>query len=618
MSQSSQSQSDLIEIDRTRFKFPDKFKHFRRAQYECSQIATDLLNSGTDIVVVEASVGFGKSAMAELVRQMLNPNLDTKMLYIAPKNELIHQMVESFPYSRLMKGRTNYPHGGKSGHRDFKSGRATCADCVKGSLCSEGQDPCDYNIEKRRFLYAPEIGITNTAYFMAAANHLNIFKPRADLTQPPYKQIIEKKGPAAIPSWIGRNHLTVLDEASSLEDTMLGFFEISITQDYLEKIVEVAGLKINGNRYPVPVPPVRDFTAWMEWWVDVRELVTLALDQHKFVDPSDITMVRWVVRLQKLLLSLNLVEHDWIYDPERAKSRNGIRNGPAEKVTLKPVMIGESGKSIFWDHIGRGVAMCGTIVSLDVWAEETGLDKSGKTFQLIRYETDWNKWNRMVFRIPGVSVVKKNKSAKFSDQEWWSEYVGSIAWILMKYEEDRCLIHSVSHELAAELGKALGDIFGNRILISSNQRGGHQPRGSINGIEVRIEDEAENIHRDEALKKFKSTPGSVLISASVIRGTDLPDDLCRNLIIAKVPWKSLADRRIRERLEKTESGNMWYMVQAVRDILQALGRGVRHENDWCRNWVVDDQFDRIVRMRGLLPDYALNAIREPGDYMGRH
>ncbi len=604
---------DLIEIDKSRFNFPPKFTHFRRDQYECSEIAADLLSTGTDIVVVEASVGFGKTAHAEIVRQMLQ----TKMLYIAPKNELIHQMVESFPYSRLMKGRANYPHGGKTGKIDFKSGRATCADCVKGSLCQDGQDPCNYNIEKRKFMFANEIGITNTAYFMAAANHLNLFQPRADLTEPQWKKRIEKYGINSIPSWIGRNHLTVIDEASSLEDTMLGFFEISITQDYLRKVVETAGLKLNGKLYPIPTPPVRDFAEWMNWWVDVRELIDQALKLHQYLDPANISLVRWVARLQKLQLSLNFVESDWIYDPERAKGKNGIRNGPAEKVTLKPVMIAESGKSIFWDHIGRGIAMCGTIVNLDIWAEETGLDKSGKTFQIISYETIWNKWNRMVFRIPGVSVVKKNKNAKFSEQEWWSEYVGSIAWILMKYEEDRCLIHSVSHELAAELGKSLGDIFGNRILVSSNQRG-YQPRGSINGIEVPVKDEAEQIHRDEALKKFKATPGSVLISASAIRGTDLPDDLCRNLIIAKVPWKSLADRRIRERLEKTESGNMWYMVQAVRDILQALGRGVRHENDWCRNWVVDDQFDRIVRMRGLLPDYALNAIREPGDYMGKY
>lgn len=132
-----------------------------------------------------------------------------------------------------------------------------------------------------------------------------------------------------------------------------------------------------------------------------------------------------------------------------------------------------------------------------------------------------------------------------------------------------------------------------------------------------VYEKEETLDRDEALLKYLAHPKKVLVSASFSRGTDLPGDKCRGIIIAKVPWKSLGDRRIASRLEKTESGRLWYMVQAVRDILQSLGRGVRSSDDWCRLWVVDDQFNRIVQMRGLLPDYLKKTIREPEDYMDR-
>ena len=328
-----------------------------------------------------------------------------------------------------------------------------------------------------------------------------------------------------------------------------------------------------------------------------------------------------MVNLKKTLLSLRQVECDWIYDPERSKNKGGKRTGPAEKVTLKPVMIGSMGKKVLWDHIGKGLFMCGTIINLDMFAEETGLDKSGKTYQLIRYETKWDKWNRTIHRVPDFEVTKANKSQKWSEQEWWGDYIAEMARILKKYEYERCLIHSVSHELAEELGRSLGAIFGKRILVSQSGKwkpGQKQLRGVVDGELLDEDLVGETLEKDEALRKYKATPFSVLISASLIRGTDLPDDLGRLLFLAKIPFPYLGDRRIKARLETTKTGQLYYMVQTVREVLQAFGRVIRHSQDWARIFVFDQHFDRIVKMKGLLPDYTIEATRGLGDYLSKH
>ncbi len=154
-----------------RFKLPKRFTELRPAQLLIAEQAAALLSSGTDIVLVEAKVGFGKSLFAELVRQLLQ----TRMVMVVPRIDLQRQFLESFPQSRLLQGRTNFPHGGVDGRRDFP--RVTCADCKEMHFCKN--TGCMYKEAKNDFMSA-SVGVTNVSYFMAAANYLNMFLPGND------------------------------------------------------------------------------------------------------------------------------------------------------------------------------------------------------------------------------------------------------------------------------------------------------------------------------------------------------------------------------------------------------------------------------------------------------
>jgi hypothetical protein len=602
-----------IEIDRDRFSFPPRFKKFRKSQYEAAVVTDDLHKSGVNVVVIEASVGFGKTGYAEIVRQLRAERIkDCKMVYVAPTNGLITQMIESFPYAKELKGRLNYAHGGPTGKADFDSGKKNCGDCVGRNLCGGS---CSYLRAKRAFNEAAKIGITNTAFFIRAANYLRQFNPKGSLYRNP--KMPEVHG------WQGEDHLTVFDEADELEGALLGFFEVSVYPKFLQEVIERAGLRQpNGKNWSVPKAPVSDFSDWFTWWIDVRDLVDKALVRHGEPDPDDIVMNRWVTKLKKLYMGLNMVEPDWIYDPIRGKNEKGFKNGAAEKVILKPKQIGELGKPRFWDHTGDVVCMSGSIGSIEVFAEETGLDKSGKTYEFIRYETKWDKWRRTIHRVPGFKVTKK-PAEKWQQQEWWEKFIGEIAWILMKYPDERTLIHSVSHEMAEALGESLGNIFGNRILISKAQKEDKDKTAFELQQEAFGEDllnfegeGAESLKRDEALEAYLAEPGKVIISASFIRGTDLYDDRCRNIIFPKIPFEYLGDRRIAARME-TPEGRLWYLVQAVRKFTQGAGRGMRHSKDWCRIWVLDEQVDRLIKMRGIMNDYLFESFRPVGDYMSR-
>jgi hypothetical protein len=599
-----------IEIDKERFSFPPRFKKFRKSQYEAAEVINDLHKSGVQVVVLEASVGFGKTVCAELVRQMRSEWVPkSKMIYVAPTNGLITQMLESFPYANEIKGRLNYPHGGSTGKIDFANGSKNCGDCVKGKLCN--QSSCEYKAAKYAFNSAEKIGITNTSYYILAANYLRAFNPLAKIKEPPPEA---KKRPHC---WQGGNFLTVFDEADEIESSLLGFFEVVIYPKFLQEVIERARL----HNIKVPKAPVQDFkdcTVWFSWLIDVQDLIEKALTRYQNVDPDDVITNRWVIRLQKLLMGLSMVQPDWIYDPERAKNAQGYRNGAAEKVTLKPMLVGELGKEKFWDHTGDVVCMSGSIGSMEVFAKETGLDKSGKSCQFIRYENKWSKWNRTIHRVPGFNVVKK-PTEKWENLEWWDKFIGEIAWILFKYPDERTLIHSVSHEMGQALGNSLGNIFGSRILISTAQNEKikapslYEDLFPILSIET---DGAESKKRDSALEAYLAEEGKVLIGASFLRGHDFYGNRCRNIIFPKIPWESMGDRRISALME-TQEGRLWYLVQAVRKFTQGAGRGTRFNEDWCRIWVMDEQVDRLIELRGIMNDYLLESFRKPGDYVSK-
>jgi Rad3-related DNA helicase len=94
------------------------------------------------------------------------------------------------------------------------------------------------------------------------------------------------------------------------------------------------------------------------------------------------------------------------------------------------------------------------------------------------------------------------------------------------------------------------------------------------------------------------------------RGVDLPDDLCKCQVIAKVPYPNLGDKQVSARLHNTKDGKLWYAAETARTIVQMCGRGVRHANDECVVYVLDSSFLRwYAQWQLLLPVWFRQAIR---------
>ena len=126
-------------------------------------------------------------------------------------------------------------------------------------------------------------------------------------------------------------------------------------------------------------------------------------------------------------------------------------------------------------------------------------------------------------------------------------------------------------------------------------------------------------NRDEVISQFMEAKGHVLISPSISEGYDLKGDICRLLIVVKIPFPNIGDNLVRRRMMMHErdwrdkyegsalcpyeepmpgQGSMsklccskpcqsHYRAQAAFKLVQIVGRGVRDSKDYCDIWILD-------------------------------
>lgn len=113
----------------------------------------------------------------------------------------------------------------------------------------------------------------------------------------------------------------------------------------------------------------------------------------------------------------------------------------------------------------------------------------------------------------------------------------------------------------------------------------------------------------DVLQEFLDSPpdsGKALVASGMHEGVDLPYDLARWQVVAKIPWKSLANPAIKY---KSESEPDWYIWETLKYLIQACGRVARTPEDYGVTYILDKTFWRLYNQgKHLAPSWWLDAI----------
>ena len=133
-----------------------------------------------------------------------------------------------------------------------------------------------------------------------------------------------------------------------------------------------------------------------------------------------------------------------------------------------------------------------------------------------------------------------------------------------KFKDQRGIIQTGSYDLAKKLYEDAPYEVKRRILLYNGSR-----------------------DKNNMIKLHRDSLNTILVGPTLNEGIDLPGNQCRFIIILKVPYPSLGDKYVREKIKLYP---LWYNSKTSNDIIQGIGRGIRYDGDWCVTYIFDACF----------------------------
>ena len=358
--------------------------------------------------------------------------------------------------------------------------------------------------------------------------------------------------------------LLIIDEFDTTEDQLMSFIEVTITKRQLER------LKIDPPQYKTK------FASWVSWAnvalpklsKELADLESATTDESKWstIDIRMLQRKRDVERLtSKLRFFVKEVDDSWIW------------YSADDKWTFKPVWVAKYSQDALWQYAKKVLGMSATILDPRQVSSNTGLGLGGRAFDYLQMPSPFPKENRPVYFQPCANVVNKTINVALP------LLAKAVQAILEKHPDEKILIHTVSYKIRDFLVK---NVKTNRFITHTG---------------------ADRVEQLDTFKK--SDRPLVLLSPSMDRGVDLPEEECRVVVICKMPYPYLGDPQINKRIHASKDGNNWYAHKTVSAVIQMAGRGVRSEKDYAATYILDEQFGRLYREHGtMFPKWFKEAV----------
>lgn len=345
----------------------------------------------------------------------------------------------------------------------------------------------------------------------------------------------------SMPELLGYTSTYICDEAHRLEETVISSASITLNRMLF-------------MRYRVKLPYLGENpTAWSQWARGVR-----IKPNNKY----DIT----ARKMNQDLEQLRKISGEWRVDDRKATIRLApvfgseyvLRNLFNHRPQVaNSVLTGKTGLY----PVSKAIFMSATLLAPDLMERMLGLPPN--SYSYLDLPSPFPKDNRPINYRPVMPMSVKTTSTPEGRRPMQEAMDKLIEHYLLK--GDKCgIIHAVSRR------------YRDQIVEESRWKG------------VMTTDPL--VHSGKSNRK----EASVLVSDNIIDGWDGADDLCRFVIMPKVPFPNLGDKAV---LARQTLDPRSYDYQAVVSIIQGVGRGVRHETDHADSWILDSNWDSLMKRR---------------------
>jgi Rad3-related DNA helicase len=242
------------------------------------------------------------------------------------------------------------------------------------------------------------------------------------------------------------------------------------------------------------------------------------------------------------------------------------------RVSFLPYNVGGALRSLVYQFADTVVMLSGTWYGKQLSCSELGLDPTLTRF--ISIPSDFPAANRPIYLSNEIDTSHKN----------WENNINRLAEkineVADKHKGMKGLVHTTSYSKAWQLAEKMGN---GRVITHL-------------GEDFRAK-----------MEEFIASSDGILITPVCWEGADLSDDKCRFNIVTSLPFPAAGDPFWKRVLENGRWD--WYNTYAMRQLGQAMGRGVRHNKDWANNYIFDSRALKFLqKMKNVLPDWFKDSI----------
>lgn len=294
---------------------------------------------------------------------------------------------------------------------------------------------------------------------------------------------------------------------------------------------------------------------WQDWAEHKIVSVESRLAQAKL--DQDAKKFAQLSGLKSRLERLTTIDNTWVWE------------GGKDGITLSPAAPGRFAEAYLFVGVPRVLLTSATIVP------KTGELLGIRSGEHTEYPHMFPVENRRLIHIPTVRVNHKNGAAEEA------RLLARVDQIIGERMGEKGIIHTISYK--------------RRDMILAKSRYAH-----LMVTHNRRDTEA-------VVRAFKqSNPPNILVSPSMATGWDFPADELRWQIILKLPYPDIRGAITQERTRADPDYTAYLTMQ---QLIQACGRGVRSEDDWCDTFIIDNNIVWFLKnYKHLMVDWFGDAF----------
>lgn len=372
-----------------------------------------------------------------------------------------------------------------------------------------------------------------------------------------------------LPPYLRKREIYVCDEASEIEDELVGQYSITISYAFL-LAENISFKKIISDDTGEAGRWLQDvYMQLKDELADLKHKVSLMSQKKNSFSGLQFKQMQRLSKMNGMVSTLGDVVESW------QECEYMIEKKDADSVTFTPYDIKPLAKRIF-DYADKVLMMSATISNPKEFAKSLGIKEN--EFEYIEVASTFDPKKSPIYCSTKYSLSYNNMAKDLP------RVLDMALEVCNSHKGEKGIIHTHTNQITEAVKKKSKNI--NRQFLFREA----------------------GVSNEDIIKAHKDDVGNdtVLVSPSLDTGLSLDDELGRFQIIIKAPYLPLGSKRIKKLFEKNKEH---YSMKMLDSLIQMSGRCTRSLEDHSTTYILDGvAVKAIMNNKRNLPKHFLDRF----------